>query len=228
MAKTRLIILTRYNIPFSTWKHLLNDEWMEHRFQIFDNICYPSMEGQTNKDFIWLLFCNPATKDKWKRKINGYRLITPVYCDWPDRAKYINRYAGDADILITTRLDNDDALNRFAINRIQTSLKDRVDCFLNFPNVLVTDGHYIAKYTEPSNPFISYVETPPFRNVWSVKHGEARYAENIIQDESLCAGLRIIHGKNASNSLGTRVFPLETSTAIKDFTINIDFLKNLK
>jgi len=221
------IILTRFNVPFSTWEHLLTDEWMEERFDIFDNICYPSVEGQTNKNFKWILICDPNTKSEWRKKIDSYELATPVYCDWPKRLKYILEVVGDAQYLITTRLDNDDALNKYTVEEIQKKFDFQKEHYINFPRVIITDGEYYSINIEPSNPFVTLIEERPFKTVWSVKHGNARYSKSIQQNDNIVAGLRIIHGRNASNRMGLRSRLLENCKEKKDFTVCGEFLNKL-
>ncbi len=225
MATLRHIILSRMNIPFKPWKHILNKGWMEHRFEIFDNICYPSMAGQTNKNFTWLMFCDPNTEAKWVKKLASYDKMVPIYCDWPTRMEYINKFTAGYDYIITTRLDNDDALNRMGIENIQNNFNKQDYLFLNYPEVFITDGNNGAISTEPSNPFISLIEKFPAKTVWHVKHGEARGTGRISQINDFRLGLRFIHERNASNRMSPNFGPITEYINLTDFNINWDFIK---
>lgn len=226
MATVKHLILTRFNVPFTQWAHLLSDEWMEHRFSLFENICYPSIVGQTNQDFQWVMLCDPKTKPEWKKRIDSYSRLTPIYCDWEDRFSHILSFAEGETNLITTRLDNDDALNKHTIERIKGHYRGQAHHFINFPNVIVTDGRRVEKLCESSNPWVTLIESRPFKTVWSLKHGCARYS-SITQDSTLVSGLRIIHGKNASNKLGRTTTPIR-ETPLEEFNINMSYLRGVR
>jgi len=107
---------------------------MRHRARIFGRWCAPAVRAQTVRDFRWLLLIDPATPSRWRLKILALAdfpraslvevPITgpmfpdgntgPAICDavrpWLDSA---------ADLLLTTRLDNDDVCHARAIERIR-------------------------------------------------------------------------------------------------------------
>ena len=67
-----------------------------------------------------------------------------------------------AELLLTTRLDNDDALDRTAMAGIRAAVGDVVPEFLNFPEgfgLILTEGQpRIVRYTHRGDPFLSLVE----------------------------------------------------------------------
>ena len=68
-------LITRFNLRADYWdvtknnEQLLTDEWMDNRMWLFENFCFPSVVGQTNQNFEWLLYFDTNTKDVYKNRI---------------------------------------------------------------------------------------------------------------------------------------------------------------
>ena len=68
-------LITRFNLRADNWEgttnneQLLTDEWMDNRMWLFENFCFPSVIGQTNQNFEWLLFFDSNTKEIYKNRI---------------------------------------------------------------------------------------------------------------------------------------------------------------
>ena len=68
-------ILTRFNVK-KMWSQdkrgnkVLTDEWLSHRFKLFENYCLPSIVNQENKNFIWLVYFDQDTDKLFINKIN--------------------------------------------------------------------------------------------------------------------------------------------------------------
>ena len=54
---------------------ILDEKWMENRFWLFENYCLPSVVNQSNQNFIWCLYFDIETTEKYKQRIN--KLIEP-------------------------------------------------------------------------------------------------------------------------------------------------------
>ncbi|WP_051227980.1 glycosyltransferase [Gillisia sp. JM1] len=54
-------ILTRFNLRAEDWtttknnEKVLTEEWLEERFDLFENYCFSSVRNQTNQNFKWLV-----------------------------------------------------------------------------------------------------------------------------------------------------------------------------
>lgn len=112
-------IITRFNLPVFSMKvnkavtsSSLSDEYLSHRFHIFENYCYPSIKNQTSQNFKWLVLFDINTPDRFKswadRLHNEYNNFIPCYLDVEDYKElpkdYVNIYNENADLLYKTDL----------------------------------------------------------------------------------------------------------------------------
>lgn len=148
---TQHFILTRFNLllwnkdkekqPVRTLK------WLEHRFELFENYCLPSVKNQTCKEFEWIVLFDSSTPERFKGRIVEWQKkcsqFVPVFVE-PSKGRYfaeifreevVRRVNGNR--VITTYLDNDDALNI----RIVEDLQQRVQSLPNGTFVFYTDGY---------------------------------------------------------------------------------------
>jgi hypothetical protein len=110
--------------------------------------------------------------------------------------------------LITTRLDNDDAIIRNFIELIQLQFKGQSCEFINFTQGYCLHNRKLYKMEDSSNPFISLIEcldgSPP-KSVLCVAHNKLTTIGNIHQVTNEPAWLQVIHRGNVSNIVrGTR------------------------
>jgi len=125
--------------------------WLERRAKVFEKYCLPSVVGQSNKNFEWLLISDSRTPDKFRDVLDAYP--AKVYYhdfehhDWmvkesdlgtvfTDKMRFSIRIetVGDVvavaigkqntDYIITSRLDNDDMIATDHIERIEMYTKD--------------------------------------------------------------------------------------------------------
>lgn len=124
------LLFTRFNINSAdTLSCRLDPAYLKVRFELFERYCLPSVQNQTNQNFIWLLLLDENTPNDYKDRIKlyqeKYNRITPVYLpthlDNPNEvyARISQEYALDVDFLVTTRLDNDDALHKDYVKDVQ-------------------------------------------------------------------------------------------------------------
>jgi hypothetical protein len=162
-------LLTNFNVRLG-WAHdadgvpVLTPEWMEHRWQLFQAFCLPSVRGQSTRRFRWLVRFDPATPEPDRRRFRqltaGMTNVTPLWRAEPFSTAICSQLDRSAGPLLTTRLDNDDCLHRTAMARIQAAAGDTAPEFLNFPSgfrLMLPDGQ-LYRYTDYSNPFLSFVE----------------------------------------------------------------------
>jgi len=106
------------------------DGWMEKRFELFERFCVPSVRNQSMKDFTWLVVFDAKTPqrylDRAERVGHDCHLV-------PQRAERGHRrtlrlFAAqslrpDTKYLITSRIDNDDAIHRDFVGTVQGHLR---------------------------------------------------------------------------------------------------------
>ena len=211
-------IITQFNTKFIHHKKIGSEvpteDWMIHRFNFFNKICYPSIENQSNQNFEWLVFFDKETTDT--TGFNKYPKMIPIlmydYDDW--NYKYINRYLrprikSDTKWIITTRLDNDDALHYDYIKDVQERFNGE-EILLNY-----TDGYIYNIESEQvnyfnyvvSNPFITLIEKTPIDNnmIKTCNYTTHPYMQKVFQKINISTNknrpmwLQIIHDKNIGN-----------------------------
>lgn len=149
--KSSIFLITRFNLilyPMDKNQNLTStEEWLKDRFRLFDAYCFPSVVKQSDSDFIWLCLFAQNTPPRFLSKIREYGNKMPNFVavflskdettNYADCVKHIIADLKDeSNYLITTRVDNDDALHRDFIRSTKTLLKNQVlrNCIYSFAN----------------------------------------------------------------------------------------------
>lgn len=182
MSTLEHFILTRFNIPLKsdlpsgeTAKPKgLDVAWLAHRFDLFEHICLPSVQRQTEGAFQWLVFLDWATPLPFKERMAAlsvrYEFLRPVYCSQFDEEMAlaeIRRREAPGNLRITTSLDSDDALHPLMVAKIQKVANEQASAndlqkgfFISFPiGCLERKGDFYIR-RERYNPFTSFVSAP--------------------------------------------------------------------
>ncbi len=211
-------ILTRFNLRAEDWtttknnEKVLSEEWLEERFDLFENYCLSSVKNQTNQNFKWLVFFDTDTPEVYKQKVEEYRRsyenFLPFFIDGmnnflPEIVKNIKELDSEKYI-ITSRLDNDDCIHQNYTEVIQSYFDQQDHHALD-----IIDGYTLetGKNTrlgvlmKLNNPFISLIEKKTnFKTVWfRDRHGSWKYEKNMTKIKNQRLWLSIIHSKNKVN-----------------------------
>ncbi|MBE9125342.1 MULTISPECIES: glycosyltransferase [unclassified Coleofasciculus] len=221
MSSFNHFVLTRFNVK-STKKdrpnHLnLDGDWLESRLKLFDNFCYPSVQGQSNQNFKWIVFFNIDTSDAFKEKIKKYskwKNFIPAYISCvfndiekiPEEALEIIRanMTMESEYVITTRLDTDDALCKNFVQMVQDNFVEQDGVSINFiyGYVLYDNKLYLRRYPQ-GNPFISLIEkTEAFKGVFRLSHQRLYEIGSMknIKNRQTPAWLQILHEANIAQT----------------------------
>lgn len=240
-------ILTRFNLRLWTrdksGSSVRTLSWLEHRFSIFERYCLPSISGQTCKDFIWIVLFDSQTPDAYKTRIAGYQRLCPQFVPVfvaPQEGRYFARIFGEevrkrivpSARVLTTYLDNDDALNIHFVEDIQKraeSLRDGT--FITYIDgyQLYTDYHYAMRIHYPRNHFVSVVENNDWSDARTIYGFGSHYylvkipgvrIEQISGSRMWC---EVIHEKNMGNDASFLRATMEKDRALlqRDFAIDI-------
>lgn len=210
------LILTRFNL-----KRLeadpLGQDWWERRFDLFERFCYPALRAQSNDNFKWLVFFDADTPEKFRTRIQEYscwKNFIPVYTHseiffgfhFPSELRpLIIPYIDDRrQFLITTRLDNDDAIHKDYVQMVQDQFEDQSLEAINF---LYGWQYYKGKLIFcklASNPFISLIEKfeeDSFRTAFVRGHGMLSQVCPVrnIENQNKPAWMQVIHQDNRVN-----------------------------
>ncbi|KQR02921.1 hypothetical protein ASF72_06935 [Arthrobacter sp. Leaf141] len=207
-------VITRFNTRIN---ERASDDWLRHRLGYFEKVCHASVKSQTVQDFEWLVYFD-AERDQWfEDEVNRLAagVFTPVWVEGKfspaDAAAEVTRRASRSWI-ITTRVDNDDALARDFLERVQGSFAATTE-FINFTAGLqLTDDGRVFHRSDPSNAFISLIEPltdKPLMGVYVAWHDRVSTYAPVRQVTTHPMWVQMVHGKNIANSLrGIRADPL--------------------
>lgn len=218
-------ILTRFNLLLwnkdKKGQKVRSKEWLEHRFYLFEKYCLPSIIGQTCQSFEWIVLFDGTTPERFKEKIAEYKTVclqlVPVYVE-PENGRSFAQIFRDQVLkrlgcndsekrVITTYLDNDDALNvRFVedIQRRASALSGGT--FITYVNgyQFFTDFRYAMGIRYPRNHFMSVVEEAGVSVKTIYGYGSHYYIDKIpgakieyVMDDPMWC--EVIHDKNIGN-----------------------------
>jgi Putative rhamnosyl transferase len=166
------LFLTKFNVrSFPEIRSGCDSAWLENRFGLFDRYCFPSVSQQSNQNFRWVVFFDIDTPNEFKLKIKQYSLqwsnFIPVYLNFPlpygsfsDEARKIvqDLINKDCKYLITTWLDNDDAIHKDYVQMIQNEFAEQECETINFVFGYQLSSNKLYFDFEMANHFISLVE----------------------------------------------------------------------
>lgn len=148
------VILTRYNCDLYSREDIDHEAWMEHRIRYFKKYCVPSITQQTCQNFLWQIHVD--------RRTPSYRLdeITDA-CSDKNITWCLNihspKFKPGFDVL-TTRFDNDDALNPQFVEHVQAkALEVGPECIIDAPVVcrVNSEGYWALKSWTQGSPLVS-------------------------------------------------------------------------
>ncbi len=167
--------LTRFNILL--WNKTKDGQkvrtmkWLEHRFSLFEKYCLPSIKNQTCKNFEWIALFDSMTPDCYKEKIAAYQKecpqLIPVFVEPENGWRFAEIFREEivkrlnVKRVLSTYLDNDDALNVRFVEDIQRRASVVSDgTFINYDDgyQYYADDKFMMRVHYPTNHFVSVVE----------------------------------------------------------------------
>lgn len=231
--------LTKFNVrAFPELRPGCEPDWLENRFQLFDRFCFPSVRNQSNQNFKWLVFFDVDTPEAFKQKIAKYHQqwpnFVPVYLDcplpygqFPDGVRTVvrNYIPTDCEYLITTWLDNDDAIHRDYVQMIQDNFDRQQSETINFIfGYQLSEGKLYFDF-EMANHFISLIEkyNPNSFNTCLCRPHKEIYEVCHSAKKILCkpAWIEVVHSSNYMN-VYRRGFRIPTGKILDEFGIQSD------
>ncbi|MDT0687444.1 glycosyltransferase [Autumnicola psychrophila] len=230
-------LCTRFNLRNENWVRtkkgevVLTPEWLSQRYKIFMDYCVPSVINQTNRNFTWLIFFDIHTPQDFKNSINNFasdtKAFQPLYIDGVKNLQSAlkNHIIGSIDewdsSVITSRLDNDDALHKDFIDTIQNLAQGQkrviIDVIRGYQMNTGKQPFEIRKHFKYYNPFISLVESVEnLKGVYSRDHYKWSSEKNIIAYRGERLWLEIVHERNMINDVKNQYY-LTTKFKGEDF-----------
>ena len=216
MTEFAHVILTRFNVRWEASTKGLSKEWLTERIRLFEIYCYPSLHQQTNQSFKWLVLLDSRSPDWLKEKMSNYAIwqnFVPIYLEVPllpeelgcpaelksaIRAQVPQSYTH----LITTRIDNDDAISKDFIQHVQDCFSRQDSQGIIFPiGYQFHDGCLYLEYSK-GNHFSSLIESYRFddiKTVFAKSHSLLYLVAPVRQIWGRPSWLEVIHGANLAN-----------------------------
>lgn len=220
-------VLTRFNVKSnfavknpnnSPLELILDESYLEERFKIFEKYTLPSIINQTNQNFKWIILFHKRTPRKFLRKIkllkNVYK-FEDLYFDDNEHfnfSDYCIKNNEISDFYITTRIDNDDMINKDYIDIVQKYAKKKAhECFISFPNGEKLDLNFNKRIDvyDKYNHFTSRIEENYEKTVLNYDHSAINTLDTdfIAFETKKPMWTEIIHNTNIVNEI--RVFEIE-------------------
>ena len=200
------------------------------------------MKGQTCKNFEWIVLFDCMTPEHLKERVTDYQKdlpqFIPVYVEPEDGHKFAQIFRREvikritAKRVITTYLDNDDALNLGFVEDLQqrvSSLSDGTFVYYTDGLQFYTDKNYLMQIHYKRNHFASVVESGDSSTTRTIYgYGSHYYIEEDIKGaiieyvENLPIWCEVIHEKNIGNDayfLKAKMVR-DSERLRKDFAIN--------
>ena len=207
------LVLTKFNVdtPYAPVGKGIDSTWLKDRFELFLQYCYPSVTRQEGVEFRWLVFCNAHSPIWFKSEIAQLSdVVVPVFLeglatDAVLRQKIMEAGVVRSPYLITTRIDNDDAISRRHLWYVQRAFKYQEREFIEFPfGLQLFRGHLYSVYY-PNNPFLSMIERVSddgrITSIFCVPHSTIRSAGLVRTVWKSPQWLQVLHSDNVANCL---------------------------
>lgn len=216
-------LLTRFNIRIASMltKQLdaidisRNELYLKNRFRLFFTYTAPSVISQTNKNFEWIILFSDNTPEQFKSRMHKltekHEFIHVLYVkDNENSTDVINAHIlkKKCDWLITSRLDNDDALASTYIDDVQSYYKNHEE---KKYALIFNDGYQyeekscvMARYHFPKNHFSSllseYCSSPD--SILNYRHTDIDKAVMLKEvNTDYPNWMEIVHDTNVTNRM---------------------------
>lgn len=252
--KIQHFLLTRFNLHLESFDKQYTDSWpgvdenyLDNRFALFQRFCLPSVTAQKS-EFIWLIFFSIQTPAKYREIIAGWKtsfnFIRPIYIDDTSPLKDEGRpmylqgvkefIDEDAEYVITSRIDNDDAMGYDALKNCKEATQKELlrgknsAFFISAVNGYAYNEDYnlLQRYYYKTNHFPSLVcEKDKIDTIFSYSHVEIySKGKSVVEIDAPCQWLEVVHSCNLDNSTGLdRPFiPLDKGWMKKNFNVAVE------
>ncbi|GGF46968.1 hypothetical protein GCM10011339_39400 [Echinicola rosea] len=241
-------MITRFNVEYlekvEANLSISVDDWLERRFELFFTYCYPSVVQQSEMDFTWLIYFDLNTPDAYIERIlkkDFAKVIKPAFATtWKNineniRGEISHFDIEENDLIISSRLDNDDALSADYIITIQEAVKSKfllerqLPFAIDLKNGLVYSSKESCLYSvsRKSNPFISLVASNQgnLETVFDYQHQEITSRFKSIQISGKPLWFQNIHDTNISNRAYGKLKLFGYESLQREFGVNVELGK---
>ena len=239
-------LISRFNLR-PKGRDLASQEWMERRWDLFLSTCWPSVKHQSNQNFTWLMFFDVETIEEDRTRIKEleieYPQFQPIFIRGTEsfNDEVVNEVKKKSGIefshVITTRLDNDDAIHEAFVQTIQDAFKGQDEALIDLISgysLWTEELTLLARIDKPFNPFVSLIERnhPGLTTVATRNHDHWATYQNrlVLRREPLW--MQVIHGGNQASQFGYKGWLVKGGylngdiTLLDSFHVDIHYSKS--
>lgn len=207
------LLITRFNTAIDhEFAHRgLETDWLMQRLALFEKYCLPSVKAQAGVAFKWVVLFDAASPAWVRERVAEYgSIFQPIYISGiatDEKIANVVKMTGyvSAQYLITTRLDNDDALASNHLASVQKAFKYQARQFIAFPFGLQLYRGSLYHVYWRSNPFLSLIERvgkdSEFTTVCCVRHDRVAQLEKVRYLGRSPEWMQVLHTSNLGNTL---------------------------
>ena len=188
--------------------------YLSKRFELFEKYTVPSIKMQTNQHFYWVVLFSHALPDKYRQKVEKIQEtlpnLLPLFLSDDDEPQIailnlISKY--QFETLITSRIDNDDAVHLDFIDTIQRHISiPTTSELIIFPNGLQYDctKQLMTHYHFPNNHFSTLViaNSCPIKTILDYDHMKInRFFPTRFLNKEKPMWLEVVHDGNILNRM---------------------------
>jgi Putative rhamnosyl transferase len=208
------VLLTRFNLPTDGAEGFIRarEGWLRERVALFEAYCAPSVHGQTCPNFRWIIYFDPDSPQWLNDWISKYApgRFSPVFrasVSSDEVVTDISTLLGSRkSVLITSNIDNDDALALDFVERIQSAAWSIERTALYITHGLIKNGNRIYLRRDSRNAFCSVVESWESPSTcWCDWHNLLGNSMKVLQLTEDPGWLQVVHGRNVSNRVRGRL-----------------------
>ena len=185
---------------------------------LFEKYCLPSIKNQSCKNFEWIVLFDSMTPDRFKERIACYQQdcpqLAPIFVEPENGWRFAEIFRDEivkrlkAKRVISTYLDNDDALNNCFVEDLQQralSVADGTFFYYDEGYQYYTEDQFMMQIRYPRNHFVSVLEQGDAATVKGIfGHGRHYYIDSIegakiehIKKKPMWC--EVVHEKNVLN-----------------------------
>jgi len=212
-------LVTRFNIKKNNWREKVAEKsswsrWMYKRVKMFEKYCLPSVLNQTTKNFKWIICIDTDTTNKYTKYFDEldhkYEIVNilevPNISKLTDvlKSEIKSSVKNEYKYIVTTRLDNDDCIDRRYMGKIQDEVEKKNTDILSMEKgyqLLLGKNKYLREKITHKGPFMSMVEDINKNKIETIyDKGHPQWNEERIRPiKNEAYWLQIIHGDNLQN-----------------------------
>lgn len=207
--------------------HHLKEQWLLKRIQLLTRWCSPTVNRQTNNNFIWLL----AIDERVPKYIQNSLILASgpmaslvvVHQGEKFQSAFTRALRPRGDKILSSRLDSDDGISKHFINTVQKNIE--VGKALNFTHGLRYDPrNKISQHRyDKTNPYMSYLSHNGLHAYDLGDHGKwhKRGVEVVDYDTKTPMWLQVVHGDNALNQMRGGLPSTDRTDTILDINFGV-------